>query len=121
MPHVSATDVYHDLLALKGEFEEVEIDLEENDLSVTTDDIDLDGVCLGPFQIRLEWQQIGQASQPYRVIALDPHPATKSDEITHPHVQDERLCEGDGRAAIADALAEGRLLDFFLLVSQVTP
>ena len=117
--NVSAADVYRDLVALKNEFEEVDIDLEEKELSVTTDSITLDGIFLGPFQIRLEWQHIGQSSQPYRVVALDPHPAAKSDEITHPHVQDERLCEGDGRAAIAAALAEGRLFDFFLLVSQL--
>ncbi len=117
--HVSATDVYGDLVALKNEFEEVDIDLEEKELSVTTDSITLDGIFLGPFQIRLQWQHIGQSAQPYRVVALDPHPAAKSDEITHPHVQDERLCEGDGRAAIAAALQEGRLYDFFLLVSQV--
>jgi hypothetical protein len=116
---LTAADVYHDLVALKNEFEEVDIDLEKKELSVTTDSIVLDEVFLGPFQIRLEWQHIGQSSQPYRVVALDPHPATKSNEITHPHVQDERLCEGDGRAAIAAALAEGRLFDFFLLVSQL--
>ena len=116
---VLAGDIYCDLVALKNEFEKVDIDLEEKELSVTTDSITLDGIFLGPFQIRLEWQHIGQSSQPYRVVALDPHPAAKSDEITHPHVQDERLCEGDGRPAIAAALAEGRLFDFFLLVSQL--
>ena len=42
-----------------------------------------------------------ETSVEYRVIALDPHPATKSESITHPHVQDERLCEGEGHAAIA--------------------
>ena len=117
--NVSATDVYRDLVALKDEFEEVEINLEEKELSVTTDSITLDGIFLGPFQIRLEWQHVGQSSQPYRVVALDPHPAAKSDEITHPHVQGDRLCEGEGRAAIAAALTEGRLFDFFVLVSQV--
>ena len=30
---------------------------------------------------------------------------------------DEHLCEGDGRAAIRQALAQGRLLDFFMLVA----
>jgi hypothetical protein len=37
----------------------------------------------------------------------------------HPHVQGNQLCEGDGRAPIRQALAEGRLFDFFLLVRQV--
>ena len=117
--NVSAGDVYRDLAALKNEFTDVDIDMAEKELSVTTDSITLDEVFLGPFQIRLQWRRIGQASQPYRVVALDPHPAVRNEEITHPHVQDERLCEGDGRAAIAAALAEGRLFDFFLLVSQL--
>lgn len=116
---VLAADVYRDLVALKDEFTEVDIDLEEEELSVTTDNIVLEGVFLGSFRICLQWQHIGQASQPYRVISLDPHPASKSEEITHPHVQEERLCEGEGRSAIAAAVAEGRLLDFFVLVSQV--
>lgn len=115
----SVTDIHRDLLALEDEFDGFKLDLSEKELSVTTDTIVLEGIYLGPFQIRLEWCNIGQASPAYRVIALEPHPATKSDEITHPHVQGERLCEGEGRAAIAAALAEGRFFDFFVLVSQV--
>ena len=57
--------------------------------------------------------------QPYRVVARDPNPAARNDSVTHPHVQDEMLCEGDGRSAIRAALAQGRIFDFFLLVSQV--
>jgi hypothetical protein len=57
-------------------------------------------------------------TQPYRVVALDPKPSAKRDDVTHPHVQDEQLCEGEGRAAVQAALAEGRFHDFFLLVSQ---
>ncbi len=117
--HVSASDIYRDLVALEDEVESLEVDLNAKVISVTTEAIELDDVYLGPFEIRLEWQLLGQSHQPYRVVALDPHPAAKSDEITHPHVQDERLCEGDGRPAIAAALAAGRLFDFFVLVSQV--
>ena len=116
-PTVSA--VYQDLLALRNEFDDVEIDPKAHELAVTTDTIELDGVLLGDFQIRLDWSQIGLVSQPYRVVALDPHPASRRDDVTHPHVQDERLCEGDGRAAIAAALAEGRFYEFFLLVNQL--
>ena len=96
----------------------MDIDLDEHELSVTTDRIVLEGVFLGPFEIRLDWQR-SASSSPYRVVALDPNPAAKSDDITHPHVQDEQLCEGDGRTAIRAALAECRLYDFFLLVSQL--
>jgi hypothetical protein len=34
-------------------------------------------------------------------------------------VQDESLCEGEGRSAIAEALASGRIYEFFLLVNQL--
>jgi hypothetical protein len=111
-------DIYRDILALYEEFEEVDIDLQKHELSVTTDRIVLEDYYLGHFQIRLNWLRLGHP-QPYRVVALDPHPASKSEDITHPHVQDEQLCEGEGRAAIRAAQEECRLFDFFLLVSQV--
>jgi len=115
----SASAVYLDLRALESEFGGVEIDLKKQELVVTTDTIELDGVLLGEFEIRLHWSQIHQSAQPYRVVALDPHPSARRDDVTHPHVQDEQLCEGEGRAAIAAALAEGRFYDFFLLVNQL--
>jgi len=115
----SVTDTYRDVLALEQEFEDYKLDMDKKELSVTTDAIELEEIYLGPFQIRLEWGKPSGTSVEYRVIALDPHPAKKNECVTHPHVQDECLCEGEGRAAIAAALAEGRLYDFFILVSQV--
>ena len=114
----SASDIYRDILALENEFEDVDIDLDKHELSVTTDPIVLEEVELGPFEIRLDWHCLG-TSPAYRVVALDPHPAAKSDDVTHPHVQDGHLCEGEGRAAVRAALAECRLYDFFLLISQL--
>jgi hypothetical protein len=105
-------------LALYDEFEDVEIDLDKHTLSVTTDRIVLGYIGLGRFEIRLDWKHLG-SSCAYRVVALDPNPATKSEDITHPHVQDEQLCEGDGRAAVQVALTECRFYDFFLLISQL--
>lgn len=115
----SVSTIYHDLLALQDEFGTIEIDRQADELAVNTDTIELEGIVLGEFQIRLDWTDIGRVSQPYRVVALDPHPAARRDDVTHPHVQDERLCEGEGRSAIAAALAEGRLHDFFMLVDQL--
>jgi hypothetical protein len=117
-PVPSLSALYREILGLYQEFEEVEIDLENNLISVTTEPITLEGYFLGRFQICLDWEKFPNPS-PYYVKALDPHPAASNDGVTHPHVQDERLCEGDGRAAIARALAEGRLGDFFLLVAQI--
>ena len=115
----SVSAIYLDLRALESEFEEVEIDLKTHELVVTTDAIELDGVLLGEFQIRLTWTDIGDSSPPYRVVALDPHPSARRDDVTHPHVQDEQLCEGEGRTAIAAALADSRFHDFFLLVNRL--
>ena len=118
-PHVPTLhEVYDDLSALGEEFEEVDFDLAEGTISVTTEAITLHGVSLGPFQICLDWRDLSERS-PYRVIALDPRPAAFNQAVTHPHVQDERLCEGDGREAIEAALAQGRIGDFFLIVSQL--
>ncbi len=114
----SVRDIYEDLRALNDEFEEVLVDLEAGTISATTDPITLGGTELGPFEIRLEWRELAERS-PYRVIALAPNPAGTNDAVTHPHVQDERLCEGEGRAAIEAALDQGRIGDFFLIVTRL--
>ena len=103
---------------MADEFEAVDIDLGEHELSVTTDRIVLEGINLGSFKIRLDWHLLGFSSA-YRVMALDPNPAAKNEDITHPHVQDGNLCEGEGRSAVQAALEECRLYDFFLLVSRL--
>jgi hypothetical protein len=111
-------DVFGDLLALDKEFDEVRIDLKRGMLSVVTEEIVLEGIALGRFEIVLDWNLLG-GSLAYEVIALDPNPAASSSDTTHPHVQGNQLCEGDGRTPIRRALAEGRLFDFFLLVRQI--
>jgi hypothetical protein len=110
--------IYEDLLALEEEFEEVEVDLQEKVLSVTTGPIQLEGIELGRFQVRLKWRKF-QESRAYDVLALEANPAATSSSTTHPHVQSDVLCEGEGRTAIRSALEQGRVLDFFLLVQQV--
>ena len=115
----SGTDLYRDLTGLRAEFGEVKCDMEEAELIVTSAPIVLDGIYLGRFEIRLNWDVVDGAGVRYRVVALDPNPAAKCDTITHPHVQDERLCPGEGRRAIESALAQGRLFDFFVIVNQV--
>ncbi len=49
--------------------------------------------------------------EPYRVIALDPHPAAGNEMVTHPHVSDEHVCLGDATIAVKQALATGRVCD----------
>jgi hypothetical protein len=112
-------DIFRDLRALRQEFADLEIDFSGRELAVTTDAIVLEEIDFGRFQICLDLRQIGGVRQPYRIVALDPCPAARNASVTHPHVQDEHLCEGEGLAAIAAALRDGRLYDYFTLVSQV--
>ncbi|HEX6986764.1 MAG TPA: hypothetical protein VF170_15405 [Planctomycetaceae bacterium] len=114
----SPREILADLDALEAEFEEVELNLREKTLSVTTDAVVLEGVDLGRFRVELHWDLPIDAGS-YAMVALEANPAAEDDSVTHPHVRDEGLCEGDGRTPIRRALEEGRLFDFFLLVRQV--
>jgi len=114
-PATSAGDICHDLVALTTEFAAVDFDIKERRLSVTTEAITLENLYLGPFEIRWHWNH---SATPYRVVAVDPQPAASRDNVTHPHVMDEQLCEGESHVAIREALSQGRLLDFFTLVAN---
>lgn len=115
---IRLSDVHQDLLALEQHFDGLEFDCHKRWLAVSTEPIELAGLYLGPFEIRLDWSRL-TAESPYRVIAKEPHPANSRDTVTHPHVIDEILCEGEGRAAIRLALIQCRLFDFFVLVTGV--
>ena len=112
------SEIYTEIVALEEEFDAVECDPASGELWVTSESIVLEGIDLGRFEIRLDWNQLS-GSSPYRVVALEPNPAAANDSVTHPHVQDEHSCEGEGRAAIRAALDNGRLGDFFLIVSRL--
>ncbi len=108
----------HDLAALEEEFPALGWDLKAHTLWVTTEDIDLENVGLGPFEIRLDLRRLAY-HRPYSVIAVEPNSPAGDSSTTHPHVRNDDLCEGEGRIAIQSALRQGRLLDFFVLVRQV--
>lgn len=107
-----------ELAALETEFTEFGFDLKERRVWVVTDAIILEDVALGRFRIVLDWRRLGE-DHPYEVQAEEPNPAGGDESVTHPHVRDDALCEGEGRAPIRAALAEGRLFDFFVLVRQI--
>ena len=116
----SLRDIYLDLQQAEDEFGDLAYDTKEQTLSVTTEAIRLEGVHLGPFEIRLDIRRLGEArGTPYTIEALDPHPASSNEAVTHPHVSNGGLCAGDGGAAIHAALAAGRIFDFFSLVQAV--
>ncbi|WP_232105492.1 hypothetical protein [Gimesia panareensis] len=108
-------EIYAELRALPLEFESVELDWEHQEIVVLTPPITLEDVDLGSFEIRLRWSDLGEP-QPYRVVSLA---ETGDDDVHHPHVQADTLCEGEGKVPISRALAEGRIGDFFLLVQQI--
>jgi len=113
--------IVEELKQLHDEFADFEFEKAENALSVITEPVTLEGVFLGAFKIQLELNKLDQLyqSSPYRVIALDPNPAASDNAVTHPHVSGEKLCEGDGCAAIRAAIEEGRICDFFTLVRSI--
>ena len=113
--------ILEELKAVQAEFDDIAFDPEAGALSATTEPITLEDVYLGPFQILVALDKLGELYHrvPYYVIAVEPHPSAKDEAITHPHVSNEMLCEGDGAAAIRAALEEGRLCDFFLMVRGI--
>ena len=119
MPKLSS--LVEELNELQQEFGDIEFDNVENTLSVVTEPITLEDIYLGPFKIQLELDNLGMlySSGPYHAIALDPHPAATAEDVTHPHVSNERLCEGDGSVTIRTALEQGRLCDFFTMVRSI--
>lgn len=114
----SVHDIFADLNALNDEFTDVSASVKQHVVSVHTGSIELDGVELGPFRIELDWRRL-DCGNAFEVIAIEPYRAASCDMTTHPHVQNDTLCCGDGTNAIAAALSDGRLFDLFILVRQV--
>ena len=112
----SVSQLYAEIAALQDEFENVSIDLRQRRLSVTTERIILEDLDLGPFEIRLELNRLAESS-PYAVTAVEPDQSSAGHP--HPHVSGQSLCEGDGKQAIATALAHGLISEFFVLVRQI--
>ena len=118
---LSQHDLLRELDQIEEEFGSWAYVQEDKTLSVTTEPIELEEIFLGTFEIKINLEHLGNPRKypPYSVEALDPHPAACNEHVTHPHVSDDRLCEGDAAAAIRTALSEGRLCDFFLLIRSV--
>lgn len=117
----SVRDILSDLQQLETEFDHVEIDYRQRTIAVRTEPINLEGRYLGPFEIVLKLADLAHARRGaiYKVVAIDPHPANTNDAVTHPHVRNEELCEGEATNPLRHALESGRILDFFILVRSV--
>ncbi|QDU90471.1 hypothetical protein Pla175_38760 [Pirellulimonas nuda] len=114
-----AGTLYWDLRAIDDEFPRLEIDFKRQLLLVATDPIELEEVSLGPFMIAVHWQTLGAEQPSYEVMALHPNPPDSNPGVTHPHVVDDQLCEGEGTHVLQAASAEGRLHDFVLILRQI--
>ena len=115
------SEVYAELIQIEQEFGEIKFDPNEKAISIATEPITLEDIPLGPFEIQLSIDQITKlySDAPYRIIALSPNPAGSNDSVTHPHVSDERLCEGDGHVSIRSAIEQGRFCDFFTMAVNI--
>ena len=114
-------DLVEGLFQLEQEFVEFNIDLDTKSISATTDNIVLKGMHFGLFEIKLFINKIPKlySESPYKIVALDPNPAGADSDVTHPHVSCENLCEGDGIIPIRKAIEQGRLCDFFMIITQI--
>ncbi|TWT59706.1 hypothetical protein [Rubinisphaera italica] len=109
--------LYEELIALPNEFSEVSIDLRHGILRVVTDEITLEDITLGRFDIVYNWTSEGPGPS-YDIHALDPAPSNANSDFVHPHISDGILCEGEAKSGIEAALAQGRFCDFFLIVAS---
>jgi len=115
-------DAYQEVKAFLENNPEVVIDFQpaETYLIFRTHDIFLENRDFGRYDIRLElshlWRVGGEWS--YSIIprdrALAECPAEP--EVCHPHVKNRKLCEGEAQTAIASAMANCQVSDFFYLI-----
>jgi len=117
----AARDIIEELQQIEEEFGQVKLGAKAGTVSVVTEPIEFDDVYLGTFEICLRVDRITPINPQgsFSVIALDPHPASSNENVTHPHVSDERLCCGDASMPMRAALEAGRLGDFFCLARSV--
>lgn len=111
-----AADLYAELVAAADEFGDVST--ENLEIYVSTEPISLEETYLGPFEIRLDLSQLHDP-EPYRIVALDPHPSAADSDVTHPHVRSETACLGEAKAPLRAALEEGRIGDVFVLLDRL--
>jgi hypothetical protein len=121
VPVPSLTFLVAELRQVEDEFGELEIDVRERFVGAATEPIVLESIRLGSFAIRFYWQRLGPGrdTQCFDVVALNPNPAATDSRVTHPHVKNDRLCAGEAKVPLGDALDDARLADAFCIVRAV--
>ena len=116
-----------ELKQMLAEFEVVQWDGRNRELSIVTDPIELETsrtkhrVHLGRFEIalRLGDLRLNASSGSFRLKALDPNPASGFPSVTHPHIRSEEVCAGEAHMPIKSALREGRICDAFMILNNL--
>ena len=107
-------DLIDELKQLEKEFGQVTFI--DNKLSVITEAITLEDIPLGEFKIVID---LHNTDHLYYIEAVNPNPAHGDEGVTHPHIRNGHLCEGNGTVPIGSALENGRIADFFLIIKSI--
>jgi len=91
-----------------------DISITKRGITLTTPDIILEDVYLGPFNIFMEWPDcLNEPELEVYAEPLDPQYAHGDPGVSHPHVRDESFCFGDMEAAVSQAYKDLRFTDLF--------
>ena len=86
-------------------------------ISFDTKEIILKNINLGEFNINIEI--LSSVHYALEVKALNPNPSSSNDKITHPNVEGNKLCLGEGSLTLEKALFEGRFYDAYELILTI--
>jgi hypothetical protein len=136
------SDILADLTCMARAHPGVRAELDTNQVffRYETDGIELEGVYLGPFRVEFGATAHADTVPDYATKnedgthplvecqyiesfldaeALDPNPAHGDSDTTHPHVQSNHVCLGDGEHTFKAAVREARFCDALEIVDAV--
>ncbi len=115
---ISLKNLIEDLKYLNQSYPSVEF--KGNMLTVKTNEIELEDIILGKFMICVNLSRSLTRTEEFLTIKAEtPNPSSSSESITHPHVDNEMLCVGEGYCLLKDAISQGRIEDFFKIVDSI--
>ena len=113
-------DIYADIKAVEEEFGGYKWDHVTERLSVTTESINLLDISLGRFKINLKLPHFATPTDSDGGVYVEALTPNCSCGHSHPHVSEAGyVCLGDGVHSVRKALAEGRVLDYFIILKQL--
>lgn len=115
--------IYKDIIAIQEDIGNVSF--HDGLFTVRTDDVTLEDVYLGPFDIQLSiaraWGVDCNRDNELSIFAHDPQYSGKDENngYVHPHISSGQLCRGDGEAILNSAQKNYQLLDYFDIVNKI--